>query len=239
MPRVLIIPDVHGRVFWRHALDHVDNYDKVIFLGDYLDPYPHEKISFDDSVLNFGDIIRFKSENKEKVVLLLGNHDMHYVDTGFMDCSRLNYKRRNEMNEVYSMFHDYFQLIHIYDGCLFSHAGIYNEWLKKYNLTIGEIQSTCFLDEHQDSLEAVSSLRGGWNSVGSCIWADIRESLRHEVNTDYYQIVGHTQLTDAPYVTDTIACLDVRRCFELDTNTKQITEVTDELNIVDESSSNK
>lgn len=33
---ILIIPDVHGRTFWKYA---IDKYDKVIFLGDYLDPY--------------------------------------------------------------------------------------------------------------------------------------------------------------------------------------------------------
>ena len=222
MSKILIIPDVHGRTFWQYAKEYIDKYDKVIFLGDYLDPYPHEEISFTDSVLNFGDIIRFKSENKEKVVLLLGNHDMHYVDTDFMDCSRLNYIRRSEMNELYSMFHDYFQLIHIYEGCLFSHAGVYEDWLKEYNLTIGDLQWAGFLDEHQCSLEAISSLRGGWNSVGSCVWADIRESLNHKLIDGYYQIVGHTQLSENPYITDKIACLDVRKCFELDTDTKKI-----------------
>ena len=41
--KLLVIPDVHGRTFWktpvRKYLDHVD---RVIFLGDYLDPYKDE-----------------------------------------------------------------------------------------------------------------------------------------------------------------------------------------------------
>ena len=41
--KILIIPDVHGRRFWRDAIES-DDYDKVIFLGDYLDPYPDEGI---------------------------------------------------------------------------------------------------------------------------------------------------------------------------------------------------
>lgn len=159
MSRVLIIPDVHGRKFWKYALEHVDDYNKIIFLGDYLDPYPDERISFEESVLNFKEILDFKDNHFDKVELLLGNHDMHYVDTGFMDCSRLNYMRRNEMNTLYSAYCDAFKLLYIYDGCLFSHAGVYNEWLKEYNLTIGEIQAVAFLGEHQPALEAIGSLR--------------------------------------------------------------------------------
>ena len=43
--KILIIPDVHGRTFWHYAKDHVDEYDKIIFLGDYLDPYRYEGIT--------------------------------------------------------------------------------------------------------------------------------------------------------------------------------------------------
>ena len=41
---ILIIPDVHGRDFWREPVkDVLENSDKpVIFLGDYLDPYSYE-----------------------------------------------------------------------------------------------------------------------------------------------------------------------------------------------------
>ena len=41
--KILIIPDVHGRTFWRAALE-TGNYEKVIFLGDYVDPYVYEGI---------------------------------------------------------------------------------------------------------------------------------------------------------------------------------------------------
>lgn len=222
---LLIIPDVHGRPFWKYAIDNIDKYEKVIFLGDYLDPYPDEKISFEESVLNFKEILDFKHSNFDKVELLLGNHDMHYVDTGFMDCSRLNYPRRSEMNNLYSDNYKAFKLLYIYDGCLFSHAGVYDEWLKEHNLTIGKLQWDGFLDERQPALEAVGRFRGGWSLVGSCIWADIRESLRSTINKDYYQVFGHTQLLEIPYVTNHMACLDVRRCFELDTKTKEIIEI--------------
>ena len=41
--KVLVLPDIHGRKFWRKTLaDNIGQVDKVIFLGDYLDPYQKE-----------------------------------------------------------------------------------------------------------------------------------------------------------------------------------------------------
>lgn len=91
--KILIIPDVHGRTFWKYAIDNIDKYDKVIFLGDYLDPYFWEVISFDFAISNFKEIIKFKRDNMDKVILLKGNHDWHYISLQFMDCSRLNYRK--------------------------------------------------------------------------------------------------------------------------------------------------
>ena len=43
MKRLIIIPDVHGRDFWRKAV--CENPDgEFVFLGDYLDPYGFEDI---------------------------------------------------------------------------------------------------------------------------------------------------------------------------------------------------
>lgn len=36
---MIVIPDVHGRVFWRQAVNDYLGKESIIFLGDYLDPY--------------------------------------------------------------------------------------------------------------------------------------------------------------------------------------------------------
>ena len=41
---LLIIPDVHGREFWKDAVEEYPNLP-VIFLGDYMDPYSYEGIN--------------------------------------------------------------------------------------------------------------------------------------------------------------------------------------------------
>ena len=74
---ILIIPDVHGRDFWKEAVDN-NKYDKIIFLGDYADPYDFEGITDEVTIENLKSIIAYKQQNPNKVILLLGNHDLHY-----------------------------------------------------------------------------------------------------------------------------------------------------------------
>ena len=73
--KMLILPDIHARPFWKDAGErHSDDVSKIVFLGDYLDPYPWEGFTRKDAIRNFQEIIDFKTENKDKVILLLGNH---------------------------------------------------------------------------------------------------------------------------------------------------------------------
>ena len=77
--KLILIPDVHGRTFWKEPVrKHIDDYDKVVFLGDYLDSYPDEwkdvEHTREDDINNMLEIIDLKAKYKEKVVLLKGNH---------------------------------------------------------------------------------------------------------------------------------------------------------------------
>lgn len=222
MSKILIVPDVHGRAFWHRALELVDQVDQIVFLGDYLDPYSHEGISFDLALEEFNKILEFKKEYPDFITLLVGNHDMHYIIEDFMDCSRRNTDMLDQLHKLYNSNLDLFDLIHIEDDWLFSHAGVYKGWMDKYEFTLEDLNLKTFLGSHWPALEDLSWYRGGYNFVGSCIWADIRESAKEELFPGYKQVVGHTQLNNKPYITDKISCVDVRRCFILDTKTGQI-----------------
>ena len=222
MSKILIVPDVHGRAFWHRAMELVDQVDQIVFLGDYLDPYSHEGISFDLALEEFNKILEFKKEYPDLITLLVGNHDMHYIIEDFMDCSRRNTDILDQLHKLYNSNLDLFNLIHIEDDWLFSHAGVYKGWMDKYEFTLEDLNLKTFLGSHWPALEDLSFYRGGYNSVGSCVWADIRESVKNELFPEYKQVVGHTQLNDKPYITDKIACVDVRRCFILNTITGQI-----------------
>lgn len=227
MSKILIVGDVHGRKFWHKAIEMIDEVDKVVFLGDYLDPYSHEGITFEDAIMEFGGIMAFKEDYPDKVVLLIGNHDCHYINMQFMNCSRLNEWRRVEMHDIYMSNIDKFQLVYEFENYLFSHSGLYKEWMDKYELSLDDLKDyKSFLKNRWETLQDVSFERGGWNKVGSCVWADIRESVENELYSDKRQIVGHTQMESSPYITTKIACLDVRQCFILDTETDEINEIS-------------
>ena len=150
---------------------------------------------------------------------------MHYLLTEFMDCSRLNVWRRVEIHDMFMNNIDKFQLIYETENYLFSHSGLYKEWMDKYELSLDDLKDyKTFLKNRWETLQDVSYERGGWDKVGSCIWADIRESVKNELYSDKRQIVGHTQMQEKPYITSKIACLDVRKCFMLDTETGEINE---------------
>ena len=223
MSKILIVPDIHGRSFWHRAEELVNDVDKIVFLGDYLDPYGYEGITFDMALEEFEKILEFKDKYNDKVVLLIGNHDCHYISTSFMDCSRLNYLKRQDIHELYMKHIDKFNLVWEYDKWLFSHAGVHQEWMELCQFTIDDLKDfKTFREENFPSLACLSFYRGGWNTVGSCVWADLRESLKHELLPEFHHIVGHTQLEANPYRDKNITCVDVRRCFILDTETEEI-----------------
>ena len=82
---IVVIGDVHGLTTWK---DVVKNHQgsQFVFLGDYCDPY--EDIEPDELIKNLRSIIQFKKRHPNDVILLLGNHDMHYLSEDFVTCTR-------------------------------------------------------------------------------------------------------------------------------------------------------
>ena len=216
--KILIIPDVHGRTFWKPATKLVDEYDRIIFLGDYLDAYDYKAKRVEED--NFKEILEFANKNKEKVVLLLGNHDCVYL-LDLLTCSRYNWQKAADYKKLFVDNKDLFKLYYIIDNYLFSHAGVYTYWMKKCNLKLNDLQD--FNDPKViKALQIVDEYRGGSDEVGSCIWADVRCSENHTFYEGYFNIFGHTQL-NYHIKTKEFACLDCRQIFELDTITNKIT----------------
>lgn len=147
MVDAIIIPDIHGRKFWKDAVTKYENTDTlIIFLGDYIDPYYDEKIPYHDAFENFEEIIKFKRDNPDRVVLLIGNHDLHYISK-YADCrgSRYDSLHASEINELFLRNIDLFKIMHVLTTdsktFVFSHAGIMRNWLDKYAENIGADKS--------------------------------------------------------------------------------------------------
>lgn len=201
---ILIIPDVHGRKFWRQALEVINKVNKVVFLGDYLDPYD---VTEEEALDEFKAILEFKQKYPDKVILLIGNHDLEYLwPDKFNNTCRHCYDVEEKAQELYR--NNEFQLIYIQDNYLFSHAGVTKGWLGYVDLTLEDLK---ILDFDLCKLDYVGWRRGGLDLYPSCVWCDILE-FRNDL--DYYQIFGHTQLK-SEHISDKFACLDARKCFIL------------------------
>ena len=233
---MIIIPDVHGRVFWKEIVKNSE--DKIIFLGDYVDPYPGENISLIGALDNLSEIIDYKKSNPSKVILLLGNHDFMYMDFEHNRYScRHDFENEPKITKILMDNRDLFQMNYSIEVknklYIFSHAGILKPWIEKYKNLFGEFPGS--LDkinelykkwdpEFISSLLEISYYRGGWSDFGSMIWSDVRE---HSVSCEenIYQIFGHTQLKDKPIIEKHFADLDCRRPFFFDEKTGDIKEI--------------
>ena len=69
MKQILIIPDVHGRKFWRNPVQKYlnDPDTHIVFLGDYLDPYPDiDNITAEEAFEEFKELIKtVKNSNND------------------------------------------------------------------------------------------------------------------------------------------------------------------------------
>ena len=206
--KLLIIPDVHGRDFWMEPCSHVDEFDKIIFLGDYHDPYSWE-VSQDTSRHRLRDsLLPFVQQFPDKVVCLFGNHDGNYLVGDMAD--RVDYWHKREIREYMEKMN--IKLIHQEGKYLFSHSGVLPAWLKANGLTLHDLNNLPF--DHQ-ALMQVSPYRGGWSEAGSCVWGDVREYALKEHIPDIYQIFGHSQLTEDAVIMEDWADLDCRKAFTL------------------------
>lgn len=225
---LLIIPDIHGRTFWKRAVEeNIDKVNKIIFLGDYLDPYPWENITRKDAIRNFQEIIDFKLEHKDKVVLLTGNHDCSYVDkVNFTTRSRYDSSNAYHIEEMFRSHKSLFQLAYedTINGkqYLFTHAGLIPQWYERHKNTIGELTVDSLnhlltMPIGMQILCEASAIRGGWDQFGSIVWSDVRD-MYEDANNDLpwdFQVFGHTQLEEHPIITKEFACLDCRKAFIL------------------------
>lgn len=71
---IAILGDIHSRSFWKDIIPIKDEFKKIIFLGDYLDPYDFEGFTKEQAIVNFKEILEFKKDNPKKIILLIGNH---------------------------------------------------------------------------------------------------------------------------------------------------------------------
>lgn len=227
---ILIIPDTHGLSFWREAVSN-SKAGKIIFLGDYVDPY--ETKDWYEVFVELSDIIQFKKANSERVTLVWGNHELSYL-YHFLRGSRYDCRAAESYLSLFFENRDCFQMaeeINIEDKrYLFTHAGVNRKWIFANEKLFGgfrviNAKILKFLEyDHGflESLSNVSSKRGGICEAGSMIWADCHEFEAPDSElSGYIQIFGHTCQSNGKIwhnSNHTAYCLDCGKAFRLDTS---------------------
>jgi len=232
--KIITVPDLHGKDDWKQI--QIDSYDKIVFLGDYCDaPYLPNNITnklsnridllideyngkLDVDILkNLIDIIELKDLYPDKVVLLLGNHELPYYffESMFYADVMCTGHRKSMLFQLYDLFRinkDKFDVAFQMKNVLWTHAGLTPSFYDAYeNKDILEKYDNRYIDFTLNSLFRagnfrqllnISTVRRGRDMFGGIFWADISEFLYMEYNLNFKQIVGHTPINDTMFLKD-------------------------------------
>lgn len=235
--KILSIGDIHGRDTWKEILfgssyeyniwatavangaSPVDelwkdmpfmSYDKIIFVGDYVDSY---KISNSVIKHNLHEIIELKKALGDLVVLLIGNHDVQYIVDDQV-CSGYRPEMHIDLKQMFTENADLFKFAHSETDkngqiWLWSHAGVTTGWYDLFKKTIehdsyrhrhlfGDIKNDSIADMlnmawkvREETLFYVDAYSGGSAKWAGPVWVRPAVFTQHSLD-NVFQVVGHT-----------------------------------------------
>jgi len=190
----IVIGDIHGLVYWEKAIEE-NPACRYIFLGDYLDPY----FSFSHKHLlnNLKEIIQLKKDRMDDVILLIGNHDLHYILPNIDLCTRFDYKIEEAAHALFTDNIHLFQNAFQEGKRIFTHAGISERWfLDDFGGDPNGNIAEQLNNPRHDQIPALyrcGEMRGGDRfAIGGIFWADIDELT--DPLPEYKQFVGHNRV---------------------------------------------
>lgn len=206
---ILVVSDLHGKKeACYNAIQRFkeENWDKIVFLGDYCDSWDR---SNEDIYSILHQIITLKEENPDNVIILLGNHELHYMyPLEYYRCSGYRPDLAAMIETYLQENRAKFQVAYQIENYLFTHAGVQKKWFTKYGDDWGKWQNLvdCENDDVASVLNAmmeteqgritlfeVGLKRGGLRyDYGGPLWCDRDEMMSYGPLPGYHQIVGHT-----------------------------------------------
>lgn len=197
--KIIAIGDIHGRASWKLIAHQNQDADEIVFIGDYFDT--HEDISPAIQIYNFQEICTFKKANMEKVVMLLGNHDMYiepYINQSVVSGYQVGVAIA--IRHILQENKDLLQMSYCHEHLLFSHAGVSMVWLEE-NGWNGEQKISEFVNEIWKykplSFEFNGTNPYGDNVYQTPIWirpASLMKANYDTLRNKFIQIVGHTTM---------------------------------------------
>lgn len=211
--KIIALGDTHGRTMWKDIVAKESDADKIVFNGDYFDS--RERISPEDQIKNFKEILEFKRSNPEKVVLIIGNHDFHYMNGVNETYSGFQYHNLKEINEVLedALTDKSLQMCFMYDKYVFTHAGVTNTWCITHNVNRlpNKLQDSINELFYSNKMPFYFQVGENYSQSGddvtqSPLWVRIPSLFRDRLD-DYTFVVGHSTLHELT-ITDSIIGID-------------------------------
>lgn len=205
--RLIALGDTHGRSKWKEIVDGEKDADKIIFIGDYFDD-KNGGYSASQQIENFKEIVELKRNNPDKVILLIGNHDFHYLNGVYEKYSSYQIGYNKEINETLQPVVDegLLQMCYQNGKYFFSHAGITNTWADNNHIDRDNLQDSIndlFLTDITKFKFTIGDNHSysGNDITQTPIWVRV-QSLVKDMVEDIICIVGHTQVKELTIMKD-------------------------------------
>lgn len=194
--KIIAIGDIH----WRDCRKEIvkQEYDKIVFMWDYFDTF--KKTSCIEQYSNFAAILEFKKSNYHNVILLMGNHDYHYLSeveeqySWFQPVGKLLYPELLDQARRQCLL----QAAYKHDDFLFSHAWISETWFNenKYGEEYKDDDisniNLLLLNEPERFWFYQGDVSHTWNNIHQSPIRIRPEALNEDMRWTCIQIVGHT-----------------------------------------------
>jgi len=195
--KICVIGDIHGRVNWMWLYANYHLFDRIVFLGDILDS---KEISAATQLSNFQQLMKFIREHKDICDIVLGNHDLSYIDPTLYQCAGYDMHMMIDASTLFEDNKDLFSMAVEHDGYLFTHAGLSLTWLAKYNKEVTNLpiaEQINMIYKHKSTAFSFYSNQGRYmSSTGNCVTQSpvwIRPASLLLKPAHPFQVVGHTQ----------------------------------------------
>ena len=194
--KIIAVGDTHGRDNWKDITAST-RFDKIIFMGDYFDT--HKNVTAEVQIKNFNEIIAYKNKLKDKAILLLGNHDYHYLDPTYEKYSGFQPQHEQEISDLLNnaLEANLIQISYVWHRFIFTHAGVTKTWCRENLIDIKDIENSLnnlFVRDPEAYMFTcgVFGDPSGNDVTQSPIWVRPNSLLQDKLDK-YIQIVGHTQ----------------------------------------------
>jgi predicted phosphodiesterase len=195
--KIVALGDTHGRVIWKEIVEKEKDADMIVFIGDYFDTH-HSGVSGNKQLVNFKEILEFKRANPNKVIMLTGNHDFHYMRGIGENYSGYQAGYAIDFGEAIhdALSDDSLQMCWVHDKYVFTHAGVTKTWAWANEIDVNNLaQSINDLFKFKPN-KFKFTVGPRWDNYGdditqTPIWVR-PESLHNDILSDITCVVGHT-----------------------------------------------